>query len=71
MSSDSLLVIDVQQQLHRLIDPDLGLVLVMLYVLGTDRLVWEGLGLSDRTCFISDFSTGWGCDLTGVGCYLV
>jgi len=39
MSSDSLLVIDVQQQLHRLINPDLGLVLVMPYVLGRGRLV--------------------------------
>jgi hypothetical protein len=53
MSSDSLLAIDVQQLLHRLINPDLGLVLVMPYVLGIGRLVWEDLGLSDRTCIIS------------------
>jgi hypothetical protein len=53
MSSDSLLVIDVRQLLRRLIDPDLGLVLVMPYVLEIGRLVWVGLGLSDRTCTIS------------------
>jgi hypothetical protein len=53
MSSDSLLVIDVQPLLHRLRDLGLGLVLVMPYVLGIDRLVWVGLGLSDRTWIIS------------------
>jgi hypothetical protein len=48
-SADFLLVIDVRLLLRRLISPDLGRVLGMLYVLEIGRLVWVDLGLSDRT----------------------
>ena len=60
MSSDFHLVIDVRQLLRRLINPDLGLVLVMPYVLGIDRWVWVDLVLSDRTCFINNIQGGEG-----------
>jgi len=54
MSVYSLPVIDVQRLLRRPINPNLGLVRGMPYVLGIGRLVWVGSELSGRTYTISE-----------------